>query len=145
MCSLMRVMLLHGGRPASGTRCCQTNPEIHYMATVICLQHEVLIAFWALDVKTKFNSFSCHLKSVLWKECETFGHVLWFVELCSVILTLSTELKSVNVKTCIAVLGYWGMLNFRILSPNYYEVDYWLLFLPFTSTWILSCAVKPSL
>lgn len=60
---------------------------------VICLQHEILITLCPLDGKTKFNSFYCHLTSVLRNERD-----IWScrVELCSVMLTLSTELKSVK-------------------------------------------------
>lgn len=49
-------------------------------------------------------------------------------ELCSVMLTLSTELESVNVKTCRAVLGYQGMLTFPFFCPHYHKIDYWLFF-----------------
>lgn len=43
-------------------------------------------------------------------------------------LTLSTELESVNVKTCRAVLGYQGMLTFQFFCPHYHKIDYWLFF-----------------
>lgn len=83
-------------------------------------------------MESKISSFCCYLKSVIYEK--TLEHLVLYcglicrVEICSVMLTLSSELKSVNVKTCSAVLGFWGLLSFPVFCPCYHEVSYWLIF-----------------
>lgn len=67
-----------------------------------------------------------------------YSGLIYRVELCSVMLTLSSELKSVNLRH--AVWGYWGVLSFLVLCPCYHGC-----FFSFTYTRIVSCVVKLSL